>query len=621
MDNTDTTFLTRPDLLGDVGMVASTHWLASATGMSVLEQGGNAADAAVAAGFVMQVVEPHLNGPAGEVPILLFDPAAGDVRCVAGQGPMPAGADIDTMTGLGLDLMPGTGLLSATVPGAFAAWLTLFERWGTWELADVLTPAIHYAEHGWPALEGTAEAIAPVVELFTEHWRASAEIWLPGGQVPRAGARMTNPLLAATWQRLLRESAVDGGTREARIERARRVFYEGFVAEAIAAHAATPAMDSTGRPNAGVLAGDDLARWVCPVEDTASLVYRGYTVHKTGPWGQGPVFLQQLALLRELGVDGIPFLSAEYIHTIVECGKLAFADREAWYGDPDGADVPLNDLLSTAYTVERSALVTPDASNGLRPGSPGGREPRLPAMLRGNHERTGTAVGSGEPTAGDFAAGTGTPTLGDSRTDPVVERTGVARGDTCHLDVVDASGMAVSATPSGGWLHSSPAIPGLGFALGTRGQMTWLEPGLASSLRPGRRPRTTLTPSLAVRDGRPFLAFGTPGGDQQDQWSLLFFLAHVDHGLGLQAATDAPMFHSMHHPGSFWPRRARERVIVAESRIPESTIADLTRRGHTVERAEAWSLGRVSAAGVDPETGFLRAAATARGAQGYAVGR
>jgi gamma-glutamyltranspeptidase/glutathione hydrolase len=595
-------FTTRPDLRGDFGMVASTHWLGTAVGMSVLERGGNAADAAVATGFVLQVVEPHLNGPGGEVPILLWDRAEQRVRVIAGQGVTPAAASISRYRDEGLTLVPGTGLLAATVPGAFGGWLRLLADWGSWRLRDVLEPAIFYAEHGFPVLPAIRTTLETVAQTFREDWPTSAAGWLPGGAVPAIGSRLRNPELAATWRRLLAESSslaqcsAPGASREAEIEAARRTFYSGFIAETIAEHVRRPVRDASGEPHAGVLTGEDLAGWHCPIEDPATLDYHGYQVCKTGPWGQGPVLLQQLSLLAGYDLAEAGFLSADYVHTVVECGKLAFADREAWYGD-DGS-TPLAELLDEGYAADRRRLVTGTASLELRPGAPGGRTPRLPALKDESEDEP--TVGAGEPT---------------------VDARGRTRGDTCHLDVVDRWGMYISATPSGGWLQSSPRIAELGFCLGTRAQMTWLQDGLPSSLRPGIRPRTTLSPSLALRDGQPYLAFGTPGGDQQDQWSLLFFLAHVHFGLSLQQAIDAPMLHSLHFPSSFWPRAADPGGLVVEGRLNPAVVEQLHRRGHRITVSGDWTLGRLSAAGRDPETGFLRAAANPRGAAGYAAGR
>ncbi|MDP9436009.1 MAG: gamma-glutamyltransferase, partial [Actinomycetota bacterium] len=361
---------TRPELRGTVGMVASTHWLASAAGMAVLERGGNAVDAAVTAGFVLQVVEPHLNGPGGDVPILVAD-RAGPPQVYCGQGPTPAAATIERYRDLGLTLVPGTGLLAAVVPGAFGAWTLLLEQRGTWTLRDVLEPAISYAEHGHPLLPQAAATIATVHELFTEEWTTSAETWLDAGAVPQAGSRSRNPVLAATFRRLVEEGEAAGADREAQIAGARDAFYRGFVAEQLAEFSDTQqVMDTSGERHTGLLSADDLARWSPPVEDTVSVDYAGLTVHKTGPWGQGPVMLQQLQLLAGFDLGAAGFLSVDWVHTVLECAKLAFADREAWYGDPDAVDVPLAALLSRAYADERRALVGDAASYELRPGSP-----------------------------------------------------------------------------------------------------------------------------------------------------------------------------------------------------------------------------------------------------------
>jgi gamma-glutamyltranspeptidase/glutathione hydrolase len=609
------TFTTRPELRGDFGMVASTHWLASAAGMSMLESGGNAADAAVTIGFVLNVVEPHLNGPGGEVPILVWSPDDDDVSVVAGQGPVPAAATIEGYRDLGLDLVPGSGLLAATVPGAFGAWLTLLQRWGTRPLREVLEPAIALAERGWPVIPAVSQTIGRVAALFRDEWGHSAATWLPEGRPPAPGSRMRNPELAATWRRLLAEAEAVGSDRDAQIDAALVAFYRGFVAEAIDAHVRQPVMDSSGRRHAGLLTADDLAGWRTPIEASVSIDYQGLEVHKTGPWGQGPVFLQQLRLLEAAGIEHMEHLGADYVHTVLESTKLAFADREAWYGDPEAVDVPLATLLSRAYAADRVGLIGPRASLDQRPGSPDGRAPRMPTTSF--ETGAASAPGVGEPTV----AWSGNPTRDGAATDGPVAANGAVRGDTCHLDVIDRDGMVISATPSGGWLPSSPTIRGLGFALGSRAQMTWLEPGLASSLRPGTRPRTTLTPTMILRDGRPLLAFGTPGGDQQDQWSLQFLLSHLHGGLEPQAAIDAPTFHSIHFAESFWPRGASPAGAVVESRLPESVLLELERRGHRLTRSDDFSLGRIGMVGRDPATGFLTAAADPRGGQAYAVGR
>ncbi|MFL1899487.1 gamma-glutamyltransferase family protein [Streptomyces tauricus] len=632
-------FTTRPTLQGTFGMVSSTHWLASQSAMAVLEDGGNAYDAAVAAGFVLHVVEPHLNGPAGEVPIILA-PAGGEVRVLCGQGVAPAGATVAHYRGLGLELVPGTGPLAAAVPGAFDAWMLLLRDHGTKSLADVLKYAIGYAEDGHAPVERVGQTVETVRELFETEWTSSAEVYLPGGEPPRPGELFRNPALAATWKRLIAESAgnravQEGDRRVAQIEAARRIWREGFIAEALVRQAARPTRDTSGERHSGTLTAADLASWSASYEAPATYDWRGWTLCKAGPWSQGPVFLQQLALLPpELPRYG----SAAYTHLLIEGCKLAMADREAWYGD--AGEVPaaelLPELLSPQYNAGRRALIGEKASYELRPGSPGGRTPLLSGHARVVASGEGgfdalAAPGAGEPTVARGAEGAGEPTVAEPPTSPVpgepdVSVDGGTRGDTCHLDIVDRWGNMVAATPSGGWLQSNPVVPELGFPLGSRLQMAWLDEGLPNSLTPGRRPRTTLTPSLALRDGVPVMAFGTPGGDQQDQWQLHFFLAvalraEVRGGLDLQGAIDAPNWHNDSFPGSFYPRGMRPGSVTVESRTDPDVVEELRRRGHDVEVGDAWSEGRLCAVARDPRTGILSAAANPRGMQGYAVGR
>ncbi len=600
-------FTTRPELRGTFGVVASTHWLASAVGMSMLERGGNAFDTAVATAFTLQIVEPHLNGPGGEVPMLLWSKKKGRVEAVCGQGVTPAGATVAYYRGLGLDLVPGTGLLATTVPGAFGAWLKVLRDYGTLKLADVLAPAIAYAGSGYPLVARIPAAIETVKDFFRQEWPSSAAIYLPGGDVPKTGRLFRNPTIAATYQRVVREAEAAGGDRDAQIEAARNAWYAGFVAEAIDKFCRGEAvMDNSGRRHRGLLSGEDMASWRPTIEAPLTYDYHGYTVAKCGPWTQGPIFLQQLALLRDLDLDGMDTLGGRFVHTVTEAAKLAFADREAWYADPNFIDVPMTSLLGDAYNAERRKLIGESASFELRPGSPDGRKPRLAQLV----QTSAAGPGIGEPTMSRDG-------------EALVLANGETRGDTCHVDVIDRWGNMISATPSGGWLQSSPVIPELGFQLNTRGQMFWLEEGLPTSMAPRRRPRTTLSPSFALKDGEPYMAFGTPGGDQQDQWSTIFFLRHVHHGMNLQEAIDAPAWHTEHMPSSFYPRQAKPGYLGLEGRFPATTVDELRRRGHDVQVGEDWSEGRLSACAVErtPEGTVLKAAANPRGMQGYAIGR
>ncbi|WP_254785636.1 gamma-glutamyltransferase family protein [Arthrobacter sp. ok362] len=589
-------------------MSASTHWLSTAAAQAVLERGGNAFDAAVAGAFVLHVVEPHLNGPGGDMTGIFVTADRPDQPIVLmGQGPAPAGATVEHYLAEGLDLVPGSGALAAAVPAAVDAWLLLLRDHGTWELEAVLDFAIGYARDGHPMLGRVGTTIAAVAALFQTHWPTSAELWMPGGRIPAEGELVRNPAYARTLERLVEAgSAVSSrgaSSRETRIDAARREWRQGFVARAMVDSVQVPHRHSSGTDHRGVLALADLAEFEAGCEAAATVEFRGHTIAKTGPWGQGPALLQTLAILsgfEDRYLDPSTELGA---HTILEAQKLALADREAYYGD---TDVPLACLLSEEYCAGRRALMTDWASRDFRPGTVPGREPYLPPLrtdytppaLAGNASAAGLGVG-----------------------EPTVTPAGETRGDTCHIDVVDRWGNMVSATPSGGWLQSSPAIPELGFCLGTRLQMTWLEPGTPSTLAPGKRPRTTLTPTLVLRDGHAVAALGSPGGDQQDQWQLPYLLRTIVGGYSPQQAIDAPTFHTTSMPGSFWPRTWEPGGAVVEDRLGEDVIAGLERRGHVVTRAGDWALGRLSAVVRDPETGVLQAAANPRGAQGYAAGR
>jgi len=592
-------FTTRPEIEGTFGVVASTHWIATAVGMATLEKGGNAFDAAVATAFTLQVVEPHLNGPGGDVPILVYDVKRGKPEVICGQGPAPAAATIAHYRGLGLDIVPGTGLLAACVPGMFDSWMLLLRDYGTMKLADVLTPAIFYAREGHPLVERASATIATVENLFRDHWPTSAAVYLPGGNAPKPGVLFANQTLADTYTRVLLEAESAGGDRVVQIESARKTWSQGFIAEAIDKFCRTQeVMDVSGERHRGVLTGTDMARWQAHVEAPLTYDYGRCTVCKPGVWSQGPVLLQQLALLKGYHFDALDPIGPDFIHLQVEAAKLAFADREKFYGDPDFVKVPADLLLSDKYNDERRTLITNKASLDLRPGVIPGFGGEVWMRREDGPRKAVGSLGAGEPTVG---------------------RVGEVVGDTVHFDIIDRPGNMVSSTPSGGWLQSSPVIPELGFCLGTRAQMFWLDESHPAALVPGKRPRTTLSPTMALRDGEPYLAWGSPGGDQQDQWTTQFFLRHVHAKMNLQEAIDAPAWHSEHFPISFWPRTARPGVLVVESRVPEKTIKELRARGHVVEVGPAWSEGRLTAASRVGKR--RRAAANPRGMQGYAAGR
>ena len=600
-------FTTRPEITGNFGMVTTTHWLASATGMAVLEKGGNAFDAAVATGFALQVVEPHLNGPGGEVPII-FVSTGEKPKVICGQGTAPAAASLKAYKDLGLDIVPGSGLLAAVVPGAFDAYMLMLLKYGTITLREALQPAIGYARDGYPLVPNIVNTILSVKELFTEEWKSSADIYLKNGEEPKAGDFFCNHDLANMYERIVTEAEAQTNVRDAQIEAARKIWSQGFISEIIGEFCQTQeVMDTTETRNKGFLTSEDMANWQATIEDPLYYDYQGFTVCKTGAWGQGPVFLQQLALLK--GVNFSSFddeNSPDFIHTVIEATKLAFADREAFYGDPNFTEIPIETLLSDEYNNERRKLITDKASLEVRPGNIPGYGGPVIVRPKGESLEGHSKYDIGEPTVARFGEPNPTKDAG-------------AKGDTCHLDIIDKWGNMVAATPSGGWLQSSPIIPGLGFCLNNRAQMFWLDEKSPACIAPNKRPRTTLTPSLVLRNGVPYMVFGTPGGDQQDQWSLHFFLRHVHFGLNLQESIDAPGFHTAHFPGSFFPRETEIGHLAIESRFPKEIADELRKRGHNLTIDEDWCLGRMTAASKDGQV--LKAGADPRFMQGYAIGR
>jgi gamma-glutamyltranspeptidase/glutathione hydrolase len=575
-------FTTRPVVMGTHGMVTSGHYLATRAGLHILEDGGNAVDAGVATGFALSVLEPYLYGIGGEVPILLYLADTRSVVSLSGQGPAPKAATIEWFKKKGLNAIPGDGILAATVPDSVATWITALVNYGTMPLGKVLEPAIELAEHGFPMYGVLQSAIQKNAERFRNDWPTSAEVYLPNGRVPSVGELFAQSSLAQTFKKLVmtEHREVRRGRREA-LQAALDLFYRGELAGQIIEFAqGSHYPDSSGVRYPGLLVKEDLERYSARSEDPVKTNYRGYDVYKCGPWTQGPVFLQQLNMLEGYDLVALGHNSPEYIHIIVEAAKLAFADREQYYGDPDFVKVPLDILLSKEYAAQRRTLIDPArASLELRPGN---ATPFEPQMKKGNPK--------------------------------------VYTGDTTHLDVIDQWGNMLAATPSGGWFASSPVIGGLGFPLGSRLQVFSLDPNHANALMPGKRPRTTLTPSLALKDGKPFMVFGTPGGDQQDQWTLQFFLNCIDFNMNLQEAVDAPNFHSTHFPSSFYPHGAQPGGLVIESRIPDSTLTALHEKGHNIQVSGPWSNGRVLGIRLDSRTRVLSGAASPRMETGYAMG-
>ena len=569
---------TRPVVMGTHGAVAAGHYLAAQAGMRILDAGGNAIDAGVAMGFALAVLQPHQNGIAGEAPILIYSPDRGRVFAVNGHGVAPGAATIERFKRMDIDLIPGDGFLPAGVPAALDAYLAALAVFGTLPLSEVIAPALELASRGFPLSADLQGSMVSCLPLWKERYPSTVDVFAPGGRAPEIGELVIQSDWAQTMGLLVEAErrAVRAG-RAAALRAARDVFYRGEIARAICAFAGkTEVLDASGRAHTCLLTEDDFAAYRARIEPAVSTDYRGITVHKCSSWCQGPVFLQQLNLLEGFDLAAMGHNTPGYIHTVIECAKLAFADRNAHYADPQFVDVPLDRLLSKSYADERRQLVDPSrASLEDRPGDlPPGRKLR-------------PAAGSGD-----------WPSL--------------FAGDTTKCEAVDRFGAMISITPSGGWFSASPVIPGLGFPLGTRGQMFELDPAHPNCLQPGKRPRSTLTPTLATRSGRPWLAFGSPGGDCQDQWALLFFLNHVDFGMDLQQAIDAPTFHSVHFRNSFYPRAAFPGKMIVEGRVGGEVRKALEARGHTVEAAGDWSNSNTIVVCFDPDTGLVSAAATPR---------
>ena len=597
-------FQTRPIIMGRRGVVTAGHYLAASAGLRIMTAGGNAIDAAASMGICLTLLEPQSCGIGGEVPTLIYSARERRTFAISGMGWSPKAFTIDWCRDHGIDLIPGDGYLPACVPAVVDTWAVALARFGTMSFAEILQPAIELAENGFPVYVGLRNSLRASRGKYLEQYPTTGAIYLPQGNVPRVGAALYNPDFGAMLRIMCRaEAGAKGRGREAGIEAARDAFYRGEIAERIARFIGDhPVADASGAEHAALLTYEDLAEWRARMEDPVTLNYRGLDVYKCSAWTQGPVFLQQLAILQHLDLKALGHNSADYLHTWVETAKLAFADREAYYGDPDFDAVPFDVLLSARYGAARAGQIGATASLELQPGDVGRGLPEYTA--RSVHDDNRRALGAAPSPGGGLTHPVNAPHL----------------GDTTHLDAIDAEGNMVAATPSGGWIGSSPVIAGLGFPLGTRGQMFYLNPRRPNALQPRKRPRATLTPTIVTRDGDPFLAFGTPGGDGQDQWTLQFFLNYVEFGLDLQQALDAPTVHTTHFPSSFYPRDAYPGRVEAESRLPEETLAELRRRGHDLGLSDGWSHGKPLAIHCHADRGLILGAATARNNIAYAMG-
>ena len=579
---------TRPYVMGTRGVVVSGHHQASDAGLDMLKAGGNAIDAGVATVFAQAVTEFDRFGIGGEVPILIHSAKEGRVVVVNGQGQAPRRATLEWFRSKGLPSIPGDCFLPAPVPAVVGSLILALQEYGTMSLGQVLTPAIRLARDGFAVFPTYVENLRRVERRIRQEWPSSAEIFLAGGQFPKVGDLLVQTDLARMLQRLVdAEEAASADGRVAGLQASYDLFYKGEIAaEIVDFQKNFQCTDANGFTSSGLLETDDFAAFRPAIEEPAHTSYRGVDVYKVGFWSQGPVLLQSLNLLEAYDIKSLGHNSAPYLHLLAEAMKLAFADREWYYADPDFVGVPEEGLLSKAYAAERRRLIDLEApSLQLRPGNP---YPFHDATL------AHAAIPSTVPFRPDPPGTTGTR-------------------------VADAEGNVFSATPSGGWFTASPIVRGLGFVLGTRCQSFFLDERSSNRLEPGKRPRTTLTPTLALKDGKPFMAWGTPGGDAQDQVNLQFLLNVVEFGLDIQSALDAPLMQILDFPPSFFPREIHPGAMRVESRIPRSTMDGLEAMGHQVRPAGEWSIGDATALMIDNDRGVLYGAAGPRRDKSYAL--
>ncbi len=564
-----------PRLLGTRGAIACEHYLAAQAGADVLKSGGNAVDAAVCATFVEGVVNPQMHTIGGECPMLIYMAKSGKVVAVNGNTAAPELATVEVLRSRGYTEVHAEGILAAGVPAAFGALLFALAEFGRLAFEDVIAAALSLARDGFPVHRGLVQqprfGIQDLENQFRAHWPASAALYLPDGQVPEEGQILRNPALADLFETLVNAEQSAPGSRQCKLQAVMDMFYRGDVASEI---------DAFSRAQDGLLRRTDMEYFDTCLESPVSLDFYHSKIFKCGPWNQGPVILQALAILKNFNLAAMGHNSADYLHVLIETVKLAFADREQYYGDPQYVEVPLAGLLSEEYARQRAALIHPTCANSeLRPGDP-----------LNNH-----AVLSVAQRLGGEAWGPG----------------------TVHVDVIDAEGNMVAFTPSGAWIRSSEVIAALGFPLTSRLMTFYLQPAHHPNLlAPFRQPRTTISPSLAFQNGRPWMVFGSMGGDQQDQWQLQFLLNRVLFNMSIQEAIESPKFSSEHFPGFFAPHDFFPNRVRIEPRIAQPTLDELGRRGHDLEIAADWTEGYLLAAGRDPDSGVLEAGCDPRGTRG-----
>jgi gamma-glutamyltranspeptidase/glutathione hydrolase len=569
----------RGEVRASHAVVAAGRTFTVDAGAKILASGGNAIDAGVASIFAAAVVEISHFGLGGEAPIIIYSARDKRVLVINGQGPAPRAASPQLFAGK--DAIPGNGPLGATVPAAVDSAAIALEKYGTRSLSQVLEPAIELAD-GFPMYEFLHHYLESE-RAACEPYRWTMETYFPGSRITPVGETFRQPNLATTLRALAaaeQSALARGASREQAIEAGRDAFYKGPIA-----HQMTAAVREAG----GVMTEEDLASYHGRIEEPVSTRYRGYTVYKAGFWDQGPSLLQTLRILEGFDLRAMGAGSADAIHTTVEAIKLAYADRDRYYGDPDFVQVPGDALLSEPYAATRRRLIDPKhASLEQRPG-----DPMHGAALSSESSSTTPIPGSGEPS--------GVPEPRE-------------HGDTTSVQAADADGNLFSATPSSGWILGGAFIAGAtGVPMSNRMQAFHLDPSSPNVLAGGKRPRTTLTPSILLKDGKPFLAIGTPGGDSQDQQILLVLLNLIDFGMDLQQAIDAPRFNSLHPVSSFDNHKPSPGVLEVESTLGPTVLDELKARGHILRVRPPFGISTgIVAAGIDPATGRLRGGADLR---------
>lgn len=573
----------RPPVRGTRGVVAGGHPLVAEAGLRMLHRGGNAVDAGVAATLAGSVIEFSHFAFGGEVPVIIKMASKPQVVTINGQGQAPALATIEFFEKQRKDpsqpaLIPSTGPTAATVPGVLDAMVVALQNYGTMKLADVMQPAIELAD-GFPIDELRVQYIKNTRPAY-EQWKDTTDIFLPGGQVPKVGDIFVQKNLAKTLQELVaveKKNAKRG--RVAALEAVRDYFYRGPLGKRYC-----DAIEKAG----GLLRASDLASFRADIDQPTKVSFHGYDVYKVGFWSQGPVMLQILNLLESYDLKAMKHNSPDYVHTLTEAIKLGFADRDRYYADPRFVKVPGAELLSKEYAEVRRGLIDPkSASQTQQPGDPVNKK-SLAQLVSLNPDPVEI---------------------------PVAER---AHDTTC-VNVIDAAGNVFSATPSGAWLPSFVAGD-TGIPISSRLQSALLIRGHANELKPGKRPRITLTPTLVMKDGQPFAALSTPGGDNQDQALLQVLFNVIEFGMNPQEAVEAGRFETQHYVSSFADHKFNPGSLMVEKRFGEVLIEEMKRRGHKVEvNADFAPTSAPTIVLFDPKTKLIQAGADARRGR-YAMG-